>query len=72
MTVRRGIRRLRQLLPELNSTAQNDLTGRYKNSRVDKYLLLVEEQSLRNISKETCIASSTIIFELVALDKVGE
>ena len=28
--------------------------------------------TLGNISKETCIDSSTMIFELGALDKVGE
>ena len=51
----------------------NWIIGRMKqNSLVDMYLLLVEEQSLRNISKETCIANSTMIFELGALDKVGE
>ena len=43
-----------------------------ENSRVDMYLLSVKEQSLRNIAKKTCIARSTMIFELGALDKVGE
>ena len=36
------------------------------------YLLLVEEHTHGNISKDTCISNSTMIIDVGALDKIGE